>query len=117
MEEEKDDGCCVICAVVFILVFIFSIQSRYEFVLQLLVVFVVSFVGIIVCTCLVTHLRDFCLYLSLRYELYQLERYLERQRRVSIVPTCTPSPVASETIIVIQNPNHISLGYKSKPEV
>jgi hypothetical protein len=75
---------------------------------------------LVVClTALLTCLRDWCLYWELRYDIYQLDRYLEREIRrsnvnivpVSIVPV-EPPPV--ETVIVIQNPNHISLGYISK---
>jgi len=56
-------------------------------------------------------LRNQCLYWMLRYEIYQLNIYLQRRTNVTIVPVDHP-PV--ETVIVIQNPNDISLGYISK---
>lgn len=56
-------------------------------------------------------LRNQCLYWRLRYEIYQLNIYLQRRTNVTIVPV-DPPPV--ETVIVIQNPNDISLGYISK---
>lgn len=117
--EEVEGSCCILlCAVIFVCVLV-GFQVQYIYILRILLIFVCGGILVVCLTALLTCLRDWCLYWELRYDIYQLDRYLEREIRrsnvnivpVSIVPV-EPPPV--ETVIVIQNPNHISLGYISK---
>ncbi len=77
------------------------------YVLQMVLVFFGAFVIVILCTLFISILRDICSYCSLRY---QLER---ENRRVNVLVV----PSKTRTAVVIQNPNHISLGYISNEQV
>jgi hypothetical protein len=115
--EEREGSCCILCCTVIFLGVLVGFQIQYIYILRIVLLFICGFILVICLTALASGLREQCLYWQLRYEIYQLDRYLERESRrsnVSIVPV-EPPPI--ETVIVIQNPNHISLGYISKPEV
>lgn len=110
--HEDDGGCCSVfcCGLLLFLGFI-ALNLGQTVVIEFLALVVTILISLYCVVGLFYCLRDQCLYWRLRYEIYQLDRYLERRTNVTIVPV-DPPPV--ETVIVIQNPNDISLGYISK---
>lgn len=115
--EEEEGSCCVLCCTVIFLGVLVGFQIQYIYILRILLIIACGFILVICLTALASCLREQCLYWQLRYEIYQLDRYLERESRRSNVTIVPVEPPPIETVIVIQNPNHISLGYISKPEV
>lgn len=107
MEEEENSCWCVFCFTIAFFVCFIGFQINHIFVLQVFALGVSVIVLAVCCVHTFESIRDQCLYWRFRRELYQIER----RANVSIVPSIPrPPPV----VIVIQNPNDISLGYISK---
>ena len=114
-DVEEFPGCffCLFLCAIFIFI---GMHARFNLILQVVLITFGVCCVVLFSTIFVSVVRDICSYCQLRYEIYQLDRYLERELRrsnVSITPVETPR---LKTVIVIQNPDDISLGYKYDPD-
>tara|TARA_B100000405_G_C16480518_1_gene336287 strand:+ start:155 stop:505 length:351 start_codon:yes stop_codon:yes gene_type:complete len=111
-DQEDDEGCCcVFCCGSLLFVGFIALNVGQTAFLEFLALIVTIVISVYCLITLFFFLRERCLYWRLRYEIRELDRYIQRRTNVTIVPV-DPPPV--ETVIVIQNPNDISLGYISK---
>ncbi len=108
-EMEHDENlsrCFLSCLCVFLLLFLFVIHLHTNFsdILTILIIFC-SFIILFYCLCVCSiHILNYC------YTRRQFDNF-EREQEIEL------PPVKIQTVVVIQNPNHVSLGYEYKADL
>lgn len=106
IEDEENVSRCLlscICLCIIIFLFVINLQTSLNDVFTIIVIFC-SFIIVLYCLCICSiQILDYC---------FTLRRFnnFEREQEIEL------PPVNIQTVVVIQNPNHISLGYEYKAD-